>query len=175
MAATAAMEAVLANPAGPLEFRLARLSLSPEVHRAVRAPVLAAMHAIAARKNVPPDVAKIDARADGVVDFAHVFGLAGKLMTGDCRTIALMERAADHGLDRDMAARAALVSALAREPRGDRLDWEVLALWADEALKRLRARHPEGSFYRWPDIGGGMPVAFAAFGILSAEVHGGRS
>ncbi len=157
------------------EPRLDRPPLPDAVYAAVRAHVLAAIRDIAARKNVPPAVAKFDEEADAMVRFLHVLGLAENLLRSDPEALERMEHAIDNAMDHNMAMAAVQASALSLAAPEDRPDPDALLLWTYEAAHRLRRRCPPGSFYRWPDSGGGILAAFAPLGITTYDLKGART
>jgi hypothetical protein len=57
-------------------------------------------------------------------------------------------------------------TARAESMQDGEVDWEMVAMWADEVTIKLRQRFPEGSFYRWPDINRGMAATYAEFGMV---------
>jgi hypothetical protein len=154
------------------EPQLDRPALPHAIYEAAYARALEATQKMAARKNMPPAVAQCEDVARGTVRYLHYFDHAEKLLVDHPRAIAMMDDTTDTHLDSLAMRYAVLASAKAQGIADDQLDWDTLILWLDEARTRLRARYPSGSFYCWPDLDGGMAVAFAEFGIPEVSLAG---
>lgn len=154
----------------PLD-KYSRPPLPPKVHAAVRAWVLAASWASAARKNVPLAVANCGAWIDDMIDTVRMHNLAPKLLNDHPETVSLMESWINHEIDGRVLKHAVLSSARAQGIADHQFDWPLLNMWIDAAYLRLCARYTAGSFYRWPDLNGGMATAFADLGIPAADLR----
>jgi hypothetical protein len=137
----------------------------PYVYEATRARVLSALAVIAIEKNVRLSKVDCAAFAEGTITYLHYSGLCKALIDDDVAAVTAMESGIDNMLDRFAAEEAVLASARAQGVHNGDVDWNTVALFADQIMHRLRKEISAGSFYRWPDIRGGMSEAFAPFGI----------
>ncbi|HVT28209.1 MAG TPA: hypothetical protein VHE81_09355 [Lacipirellulaceae bacterium] len=141
------------------------------LYDAVRPKLLAAMQDIAARKNVPFTVARCEDGVDDMMQFLRGPELAGKFLVGHPDVVRQMEAYIDAGFDHAIIRQFFYESATAQGLSDDQIDWQLLVLWIHEAMIRLSARHPAGSFYRWPDLGEGTAAALAEFGIPAVDLR----
>ena len=149
--------------------------LPQDIYGVLHGRMVAAIEAVARQKNISMLPVEANPLANQTLAFSHFHGLCGKLYCGDELTLEFLECAIDGALDHVAASRAVLSAAAAYGLRRSDLDQQLLWLWVDEIVGRLRCRTPPGSFYRWTDdptyaghavlAGLGIPAIGATWGV----------